>query len=129
MMKRNLLVMCLTVLLSACGFQLRQDIVLPPGLATLRVDVADPYGPLQRNLAQVLGRRRAFAIAFGMAMAVGIGVGASFLLGGKVGAVTAVLGLAGLAAIGQGVAGPRRLWGGMLVAAVLWTTAWALGTG
>ncbi|HET8778030.1 MAG TPA: UbiA family prenyltransferase [Candidatus Limnocylindria bacterium] len=82
-----------------------------------------------RNLTQVLGPGRAFAIAFGLAMAVGIGVGASFVLGGNLRAPTAVLGLAGLAAVVQGVAGPGRLWNGMLVAAVLWTAAWALGTG
>lgn len=82
-----------------------------------------------RNLAQVLGRRRAFSISFGMAMAVGIGVGASFLIGGSVRALTAVLGFAGLAAVAQGAAGPARLWTGMLIAAVLWTAAWALGTG
>lgn len=82
-----------------------------------------------RNLAQVLGRARAFAIAFGLAMAVGIGVGVAFILGGSLDPVTAVLGVAGLAAVGQGVAGPGRLWTGMLVAAVLWTAAWALATG
>jgi 4-hydroxybenzoate polyprenyltransferase len=82
-----------------------------------------------RNLAQVLGRRRAFAIALGMAMAVGIGVGVAFLLGGNLRALTAVLGFAGLAAVAQGAAGPARLWTGMLIAAVLWTAAWALGTG
>jgi 4-hydroxybenzoate polyprenyltransferase len=82
-----------------------------------------------RNLAQVLGRDRAFAIAFGLAMAVGIGVGLSFIAGGRLDPLTAVLGLAGLGAVAQGVAGPARLWTGMLIAAVLWTAAWALGTG
>ena len=43
--------------------------------------------------------------------------------------VAIVLGAVGLAAIGQGVAGPQRLWFGMLVAAVCWTAAWALATG
>ena len=64
-----------------------------------------------------------------MAIAVGIGVGASFLLGGNLGTVTAVLGVGGLAAVAQGIAGPGRLWNGMLVAAVLWTAAWALAAG
>lgn len=82
-----------------------------------------------RNLAQVLGRGPAFAIAYGLALAVGIGVGAAFLLGGSVGVLTGVLGVAGLVAVGQGIAGPGRLWNGMLLAAVLWTAAWALGTG
>lgn len=82
-----------------------------------------------RNLTQVLGRVPAFAIAFGLAMAVGIGVGLSFIAGGSLDPLTATLGLAGLVAVAQGVAGPARLWTGMLVAAVLWTAAWALGTG
>ena len=53
----------------------------------------------------------------------------SFLIGGSVRALTAVLGYAGLAAVAQVAAGPARLWTGMLIAAVLWTAAWALGTG
>ena len=82
-----------------------------------------------RSLAQVLGRRRAFGTAFALAMAVGIGVGLSFIAGGSLDVRSAILGLAGLAAVAQGVAGPARLWTGMLIAAVLWTAAWALGTG
>jgi hypothetical protein len=62
-------------------------------------------------------------------MAVGIGVGLSFTAGGSLDLLTAILGLAGLAAVAQGVAGPGRLWAGMLIAAVVWTAAWALGTG
>lgn len=57
-------------LLSACGFQLRQDIVLPASLATLRVDVADPYGPLQRNLSQVLERAGATVVSTATGVAV-----------------------------------------------------------
>jgi 4-hydroxybenzoate polyprenyltransferase len=82
-----------------------------------------------RNLAQLLGRRRAFALAFALAMAVGLGVGAAFVVGGRVEGIAALFGLAGLGAVAQGIAGPARLWSGMLVAAVLWTAAWALGTG
>jgi 4-hydroxybenzoate polyprenyltransferase len=81
-----------------------------------------------RNLAQMLGRETAFRLAWGLVMAVGVGVGAALLIGGPVAPTTAVLGLIGLAAVAQGVAGPRRLWGGMLVAAVCWTVAWALAT-
>jgi 4-hydroxybenzoate polyprenyltransferase len=82
-----------------------------------------------RSLAQVLGRRRAFGTAFALAMTVGIGVGLSFIAGDTLDVLTAILGLTGVAAIAQGIAGPARLWTGMLIAAVLWTTAWALGTG
>jgi 4-hydroxybenzoate polyprenyltransferase len=82
-----------------------------------------------RNLAQVLGRRTAFALAWGMAMGVGIIVGLTFLLSGDAGLSSLILGVVGLAAVAQGLAGPQRLWLGMLVAAVCWTVAWALVTG
>ena len=81
-----------------------------------------------RNLAQRLGRRTAFALAWGLAMATGIGVGTAFVIGG-LDPASLVLGVIGIAAIAQGVTGPRRLWAGMLVAAVCWTVAWALATG
>ena len=80
------------------------------------------------NLVQTMGRRTAFALAWSMAMAVGLGVGISYVLGGDAGAPSTLLGIAGLLAVGQGMAGPHRLWIGMLVAAVCWTAAWALGT-
>lgn len=80
-----------------------------------------------RNLAQVLGRRTSFRLAWGLAMAVG--VGAALVLGpGRTPAVV-VLGALGLTAVVQGGGSPRRLWSGMLVAAVCWTAAWALATG
>jgi 4-hydroxybenzoate polyprenyltransferase len=82
-----------------------------------------------RSLAQVLGRRRAFSLAWALAMAVGVAVGIAFALGGSLDLPVLGLGLAGLVAVGQGIAGPGRLWGGMLVAAVAWTAAWALGSG
>lgn len=49
----------LTILLlatSACGFQLRKDLALPPALQTLRLDVADPSSPLERDLSAALSR-------------------------------------------------------------------------
>ena len=82
-----------------------------------------------RSLAQVLGRRRAFALAWGLAMVVGVAVGIAFALGGSLHPPVLLLGLAGIAAVGQGFAGPGRLWGGMLIAAVAWTAAWAIGSG
>jgi 4-hydroxybenzoate polyprenyltransferase len=82
-----------------------------------------------RNLAQVLGRRRAFALAWTLAVGVGLGVAAGLVLGDRFELASAALGAIGLAAVGQGVGGPRRLWIGMLVAAVAWTAAWALATG
>jgi 4-hydroxybenzoate polyprenyltransferase len=82
-----------------------------------------------RNLAQRLGRRRAFALAWATAMAVGITVGAALAVGGRLETGGLLLGATGLVAIGQGAAGANRLWAGMLVAAVCWTAAWALSTG
>lgn len=82
-----------------------------------------------RNLAQVLGRTTSFRLAWGLAMAVGGVVGVAFALGGRVEPIGGALGVVGLAAVAQGYAGSERLWGGMLVAAVCWTSAWALGSG
>ena len=82
-----------------------------------------------RNLAQVLGRGRTLAAAWGLAAGVGLGVGVALLAGGQAPPAALALGGLGLLAIIQGVAGPRRLWGGMLVAALCWTIAWALSTG
>jgi 4-hydroxybenzoate polyprenyltransferase len=82
-----------------------------------------------RNLAQVLGRRGAFMLAWGLALGVGLAVGAALLLGGPIHPLALVLGVAGLAAIAQGARGADALWIGMLVAAVSWTAAWALSTG
>lgn len=52
----RVLTLVLVLLLSACGFQLRQQIALPAHLAAIRVAGADPYSPLQRNLEQALRR-------------------------------------------------------------------------
>jgi LPS-assembly lipoprotein len=43
-------------LLTACGFHLRGEAQLPPGMARIHVDSADPYGPLKRNLEKALAR-------------------------------------------------------------------------
>ncbi len=81
-----------------------------------------------RNLAQTLGRATAFRLAWVLVMAVGLGVGVALVVGAQVAPASVGLGLVGLVAVGQGVAGPQRLWIGMLVAAVCWTAAWALAT-
>lgn len=82
-----------------------------------------------RSLAQVLGRGRTHRLALALTLAVGAGVGLALLLGGRAGTGSLFLGAAGLAAVAQGAGGERRLWIGMLVAAVCWTAAWALATG
>lgn len=82
-----------------------------------------------RALAQVIGKRRAFTLAWTLAMAVGAGVGVAFMLAGDLDPLSAALGVAGLTAVAQGAAGPDRLWVGILVAAVTWTAAWGFATG
>jgi 4-hydroxybenzoate polyprenyltransferase len=82
-----------------------------------------------RNLAQVLGRRAAFNLAWALAMTVGATVGVALVLGGQPGLPATLLGATGLAAVAQGIAGAQRLWYGLLVAAVAWVAAWALATG
>ena len=82
-----------------------------------------------RCLAQVLGERRARFLAVGLAGGVALVVAIIFLTAGELRPASATLGLVGLVAIGQGAGDARRLWPGMLVAAVAWTAAWALATG
>jgi 4-hydroxybenzoate polyprenyltransferase len=82
-----------------------------------------------RSLAQVLGRRRAFWLAWTMALAVGIVVGAALAVSGRLSGPVLVLGVIGLASVAQGIRGPGQLWAGILVAAVTWTAAWGLATG
>ena len=42
--------------LGACGFKLREQVSLPPNLATLRIEGGDPFATLQRDLDQALRR-------------------------------------------------------------------------
>ena len=94
---------------------------------TLRDFEADAAGG-SRSLAQVLGRRASRWAAAGLALAVGLGVGGALLIGGRATPPGVGLGLVGLLAITQGASSDRRLWYGILVAAVCWTVAWALST-
>jgi 4-hydroxybenzoate polyprenyltransferase len=94
---------------------------------TLRDFEADAVGG-SRSLAQVLGREASRWIAAGLALAVGLGVGGALLIGGRAAPASAALGLLGLLAILQGAPSERRLWYGILVAAVCWAAAWALST-
>ena len=94
---------------------------------TVRDFEADAVGG-SRSLAQVLGRVTSRWLAIGLALAVGLGVGAALLLSGKAQAASIALGVVGLVGVAQGAYGERRLWYGMLVAAVCWTAAWALST-
>lgn len=51
-----LLIAGAAILLSGCGFHLRREAQLPPGMARIHVDSVDPYGPLKRNLEKALER-------------------------------------------------------------------------
>lgn len=53
---RLLPLLLLILLATSCGFRPRAQLTLPPELASLRVQGADPYSPLQRNLEQALRR-------------------------------------------------------------------------
>lgn len=81
-----------------------------------------------RALAQVLGRERSRRLALGLALLVGLGVGLALAVGGRASLPVIGLGLLGLVAIGQGAGSATRLWYGMLVAAVAWTSAWAIAS-
>jgi outer membrane lipopolysaccharide assembly protein LptE/RlpB len=67
---RTLLLALAIAGLAACGFKLRQEITLPATLATLRVEVVDPYSPLQRNLEQAMRRAGAELVETGREAAV-----------------------------------------------------------
>lgn len=53
---QSALLVTLALALAACGFALRKDLALPPALQTLRLDVADQFSPLERDLAAALAR-------------------------------------------------------------------------
>lgn len=95
---------------------------------TLRDFTADAAGG-SRSMTQLLGRRQSRILAVGLALAVGLGVGGALALGGGARPPGIALGLIGLVAVTQGAWSDRRLWYGILVAAVCWTAAWALSTG
>jgi 4-hydroxybenzoate polyprenyltransferase len=80
------------------------------------------------NLAQLLGRRRAGALAWALAVGVGVGSGIALAVTGRLGVPSVLLGLVGLVAVAGGIGREDRLWAGMLIAAVSWTAAWALAT-
>ena len=55
-MIRRLLPLALVLSLSACGFHLRNALVLPDNLGPVRVASADPYSPLAQSLTLALER-------------------------------------------------------------------------
>ncbi len=95
---------------------------------TLRDFDVDAAGG-SRSLAQLLGRGAARGLALALALGVGLVVALSLGVGGQLRPASLGLAVIGLLAVAQGANAPARLWYGMLVAAVCWTTAWALATG
>jgi LPS-assembly lipoprotein len=55
-MRRNLLLLCLPVLLAGCGFHPRNTLALADELGPVKVVTADPYSPLAYGLSTDLRR-------------------------------------------------------------------------
>src|SRR4051812_45533200 len=55
-MIRSLPLLILAALLTACGFHMRGEVVLPSGLQRVHVQIADPFSPLKRDLEAALKR-------------------------------------------------------------------------
>jgi LPS-assembly lipoprotein len=55
-MLRTAATLCLVLLLSACGFHLRNALQMPPDLGPVRVETRDPYSALALSLEQALER-------------------------------------------------------------------------
>lgn len=53
----------LGLLLAGCGFHLRREAALPPGLETIHLAAADPASPLARDLGRALERAGARLVA------------------------------------------------------------------
>jgi LPS-assembly lipoprotein len=51
-----LLLAVLLPLLGGCGFHLRSEVQLPPGMERIHVESSDPFGPLKRNVEHSLER-------------------------------------------------------------------------
>jgi LPS-assembly lipoprotein len=51
-----LILAALVPLLTACGFHLRGEAQLPPGMERVYVESTDPFGPLKRNIEHALER-------------------------------------------------------------------------
>jgi len=64
-----LLLLSCSVLLSACGFQLRDDVELPPAMSKTRVVMDNEYGTLGRNLKMLLEQNGVTFVGAGEALA------------------------------------------------------------
>jgi LPS-assembly lipoprotein len=66
MLLRALTLIALPLALAACGFHLRDALLLPGDLGPLRVVSQDPYSPLGQSLSEALGRAGATPAAEGV---------------------------------------------------------------
>ena len=64
-MLRPLILVLLALALSACGFHLRDALMLPSDLGPVRVVSPDPYSPLAQSLSEALARAGATPAAAG----------------------------------------------------------------
>lgn len=64
-MLRPLILVLLALALAACGFHLRDALMLPSDLGPVRVVAPDPYSPLAQSLSEALGRAGATPAAAG----------------------------------------------------------------
>jgi len=62
---RGFILVLLSLALSACGFHLRDALMLPSDLGPVRVVSPDPYSPLAQSLSEALGRAAATPAAEG----------------------------------------------------------------
>ncbi|HEX4482040.1 MAG TPA: LPS assembly lipoprotein LptE [Rudaea sp.] len=53
---RSILLIAALLALTACGFHMRGEVVLPSGLQRVHVQIADPFSPLKRDLEAALRR-------------------------------------------------------------------------
>ena len=98
-------------------------------LANALLDFESDAAERSRNLAQVLGRRTSRLLCAGLAIGVGVVIAGGFTVATPDQPLGVVLAASGVVAVAQGIADERRLWYGLLIAAVAWTAAWALATG
>ena len=66
MLLRALTLVVLSLAVTACGFHLRDALLLPSDLGPLRVVSQDPYSPLGQSLSEALGRAGATPAAEGV---------------------------------------------------------------
>lgn len=55
----------LCFVLASCGFQLRDEVALPPSLQRVSLEISDPFSPLARDLEAALERAGATVVATG----------------------------------------------------------------